>query len=147
MEFDRRSMLKRAGAAMGASLLALPGTAQNDDYKKLNEFQETFTLGPAVGYVYDVEVTKYDPVEGAEEITATLTWDTAPAQDLDLFFYGGAQRIATSQQTNPPAEAESFTQGVREEEPYYYLESRGFVAARAACTLTVVERGRPPEAA
>jgi hypothetical protein len=144
MGFNRRSILKGSGAALSVSVLSVAGAAEESDTEKLNEFEETFTVGPSAAY-FDSVAIDYEPVEGATEITATLTWNTAPAQDVDLILYDGSgEEVTGSRRTNPPAAEESIETPI-DEGTTYSIEASGWVTAQAECTLTVVERGIPPE--
>lgn len=156
MSYDRRSVLKGTGAALGVSLLSVAGVAQeSEDGEKLNEFEETVTIGPSltvplVGPVnQDSAIIEYEPVEGAEEVTATLNWGQAPqaVQDIDLFLYAGSEdgaEVASSTAGQPPAAGTEEITADIDAETTYYIEVRGYIAAQAEVTLTVVERGTPP---
>jgi serine protease AprX len=120
-----------------------------------NEFQETVTVGPGVdagvagGPDTGTSVfVKYEPVEKARNVKATLSWVDG-TQDIDLFLHEGAEdgpvlAGSTAGQTTAPSpgggELESIAVDIDPTKTYYF-EIDPWVAVQAQCTLSVAERG------
>ena len=129
------------------------------DRKTVNEFEETVTVGPGA----DASVAggpdagsssfiEYKPADGAANVRATLSWPDG-AQDIDLFLHEGAEdgpvlASSTNGNTTAPSpggsELETLATDIDPGKTYYF-EVDPWVAVQAQCTLSVEERGPPPE--
>lgn len=125
----------------------------------VNSFEETVTVGPGVDASGNggpdtgtSEFIEYEPIGGAANVKATLSWPDG-AQDIDLFLHEGSEdgpvlASSTNGNTTSPSPGGGDLEQIAtdiEPEKTYYFEVDPWAAAQAQCTLSVEERGPPPE--